>query len=207
MSKNKVNQIPILYFDGGSRGNPGVAAGGAILIMPDGKQYAVSYYLPWATNNEAEYTGLIIGLEKAHSLGLEELIIMGDSQLVVNQVNGQWRVNSPNLVPLHKKATSLFRRIKNAKLTWVARSKNQLADGIVNQCIDTQGKGAVDSLVSKPEQLENETKPEDNQCPYQQNEIILVSRDGQNSRQGKILNQPILTHEGNWVVMIEILEN
>jgi ribonuclease HI len=127
---------PTLFFDGGARGNPGEAAGAAVLIMPDGQKHLVSKYLKFATNNEAEYCGLILGLKKAQSLGIQNLDIKGDSNLIINQVNKKWKVKSPNLQNLYQEACDLLKEFNRVSLNWIPREKNKLADQAVNQCID-----------------------------------------------------------------------
>lgn len=127
-----------LYFDGGSRGNPGIAAGAAVLVLADGQKYTVSRYIPNATNNEAEYTGLIIGLEKARELGLKHLKIHGDSQLVINQVKGTWKLKSENLRPFLAKSKKLIAAFDRVNLEWIARASNHLADAAANRCMDTR---------------------------------------------------------------------
>jgi len=87
-----------IYFDGGCYlSNPGAAAGAAVLIPPTGERIIASKFLESATNNVAEYTGLIAGLEKALELDFRQVHVFGDSQLVVNQVNGIYRVNHSHL--------------------------------------------------------------------------------------------------------------
>lgn len=140
-NSNENNSLPILYFDGGSRGNPGKAAGAAVLVMPDGSKYSTSKYINFATNNEAEYTGLIVGLEKAKELGIKQLNIQGDSNLVVNQIQGNWQVKSPNLQNYYHQAKQL---IKNFSYTikWIPREQNKLADEAANFAMDKkQGEG------------------------------------------------------------------
>ncbi len=132
----KPSKIPVLFFDGGSRGNPGSAAGAAVIVMPDGSRHTVSQFLDKATNNEAEYTGLIIGLQKATELGIQELEVYGDSNLVVNQVSGFWRIKQSHLRPLADQASSLMKQFSRITLNWVPREQNQLADQAVNNCID-----------------------------------------------------------------------
>jgi len=94
------NETIEIYFDGGTYiSNPGAAAGAAVLYLPDpiGETVTVSKFLPKATNNEAEYTGLIAGLEKALELEHKSVVVFGDSDLVVKQVNGLYRVKQPHL--------------------------------------------------------------------------------------------------------------
>jgi ribonuclease HI len=125
-----------LYFDGGSRGNPGKAAGAAVIVMADGTTHKVSKSLEFATNNEAEYTALIIGLEKAKALGIEKLVIKGDSKLVVNQVNGTWKVNSDHLRALCNEVCNLIKDFQDTQIEWIPREQNKLADAAANECMD-----------------------------------------------------------------------
>jgi len=135
----------ILYFDGGSRGNPGIAAGAAVIILAEGNSLTVTRYMERATNNEAEYTGLIIGLEKAQELGLKSLEIRGDSQLVINQVKGDWKVKSDSLRPFYQRADQLVTRFERISWRWIERAKNSLADAAANHCMDT-GKKSPEKL-------------------------------------------------------------
>ncbi|MGK7876873.1 MAG: ribonuclease HI family protein [Xenococcaceae cyanobacterium] len=132
----KPTNIPILFFDGASRGNPGKAAGAAVILMADGKRHTVSKFIDFGTNNEAEYTALIIGLQKAKKLGIKELQVKGDSNLVVNQVNGFWKIKSDRLWALCNKARSLIGSFENITLDWISREQNKLADEAANKCID-----------------------------------------------------------------------
>ena len=133
---NPSNNLACLFFDGGSRGNPGKAAGGAVIIMPDGKKHRVGKFLPFATNNEAEYTGLIIGLTKAKLLGITALEVKGDSNLVINQVKGVWRVKNDNLHKLYHKVHSLIKEFSQITINWIPREENKQVDTAVNQCLD-----------------------------------------------------------------------
>ncbi|MEG3437333.1 ACT domain-containing protein [Pannus brasiliensis CCIBt3594] len=132
--------VATLYFDGGSRGNPGIAAGAAVLVLTDRQNVTVSQYLPRATNNEAEYTGLLIGLEKARELGVKKLKIHGDSQLVINQVKGTWKLKSENLRSLLTRVKKLLTEFEKVELEWIERARNHLADAAANACMDAGGK-------------------------------------------------------------------
>jgi ribonuclease HI len=126
----------VLYFDGGSRGNPGRAAGGAVIIVNGGESHTAKRFLPYATNNEAEYTGLIVGLNKAKELGIERLEIKGDSNLVVNQIKGLWKVKSDRLFPFYNEALQTLQNFAHFTIAWIPREQNNLADTAVNQCIE-----------------------------------------------------------------------
>ncbi len=133
------NNIPILFFDGTCRGNPGPAAGAAVIIMPDGDRHTAAEFIPFTTNNVAEYTGLIVGLKQAAALGIRELEIRGDSNLVVKQVQGSWKVKAEHLQPLYQEAKKLMHSFDYTGIEWVKRDENQLADAAANQCIDEEG--------------------------------------------------------------------
>jgi len=124
-----------LFFDGCSKGNPGRAGAGAVLYNPAGGEvFAESVFAGYsATNNEAEYTGLILGLNEALKHSITELQVFGDSQLVIRQMQGKYKVNSPNLVPLHQCATTLASKFSKIEFEHVYRNKNQRADALSNR--------------------------------------------------------------------------
>jgi len=126
-----------LFADGGSRGNPGPAASGAVLFAGDGTVLAeIGEYLGIATNNVAEWSALVSGLQRARELGVEDIAIRMDSELVVRQVTGVYRVKHADLIPLHAKAKSLLRTFKSVDIRHVPRKQNAAADAVVNQCLD-----------------------------------------------------------------------
>jgi probable phosphoglycerate mutase len=126
-----------LYADGGARGNPGPAGSGAVLLDEQGNVIAeVNRSLGHATNNVAEYTGLIIGLEEALRRGIDELDVRMDSLLVVQQMKGLWRIKHPGLKPLALRAGELLARFPKRTIEHVPRELNSLADAQVNRAID-----------------------------------------------------------------------
>jgi ribonuclease HI len=128
-----------LFADGGSRGNPGPAASGAVLVGADGEVIEeVGEYLGTATNNVAEWTALLLGLEAAAARGIRRIAIRLDSELVVKQVNGEYRVKHVDLQPLHRRALGLLRRFEHVDIRHVPRKQNALADKLVNQVLDAQ---------------------------------------------------------------------
>lgn len=133
---NQVNSIKMhtLFFDGCSKGNPGRAGAGAVLYDPQGAEvFAESVFAGYhTTNNEAEYTGLILGLNEALKIGLSELQVRGDSQLVIRQMQGKYKVNSPKLAPLHQCASTLASKFTKIEFEHVYRDKNQRADALSN---------------------------------------------------------------------------
>jgi ribonuclease HI len=127
----------VLYADGACRGNPGPAGSGAALVDGDGHVVAEAMrYLGPGTNNVAEYTALIIGLEEAWRREVEDLEIRMDSKLVVEQMNGKWRVRDAKLRPLADRARELLARFPTWKLRHIPRDQNAVADLLANRAID-----------------------------------------------------------------------
>jgi ribonuclease HI len=128
-----------LYADGGARGNPGPAASGAVLVDPGGSVITeIGSYLGTATNNVAEWTALCIGLEAALEHGIKRLAVRLDSELVVKQMNGEYRVKHAGLQPLYRRARHLQRQFERIEFAHVRREKNKLADSLVNRVLDAQ---------------------------------------------------------------------
>lgn len=128
----------ILHTDGGSRGNPGPAATG-YLLYEDGKLVDSSGdYLGTATNNFAEYTALISGLKMALKHGVTELTCKLDSELVVNQLNGKYKVKHEAIKPLHAAVKEQAAKFSKVVFTHVLRSENREADRVVNEVLDAQ---------------------------------------------------------------------
>lgn len=126
-----------LFADGGSRGNPGHAASGAVIVALDGTVIGeVGTYLGIATNNVAEWNGLVEGLAEARRLGIQRLAVRLDSELVVKQLTGEYRVKHPTLQPFHQKAKKLLREFAHVDLKHVPRKENKLADALVNHVLD-----------------------------------------------------------------------
>ena len=129
----------LLQFDGAADPNPGKASGAYVLFGPPvmERDWLVRNvieegftYLPHGTNNEAEYTGLILGLEKALEHKVGAIKIEGDSMLVINQVQGLWRVKEPRLVKLHARAVKLLTHFNQTSITHIPREKNEDADSL-----------------------------------------------------------------------------
>lgn len=128
-----------LFTDGGSRGNPGPSALGYVIYdMEDNVVKKSSAYLGVTTNNQAEYQGLLVGLEAALELGIKELEVYMDSLLVINQVQGIWKLKNAELVPHHTAIRKLIPQFEHVTLTHVPRAMNALADSMVNECLDAQ---------------------------------------------------------------------
>ena len=136
-SANRDDDRYHLYTDGGARGNPGPAGIGARLLTADGDVVEeLADFIGKATNNVAEYQALIAGLEIALDRGVERLDVFLDSELVVRQVNGQYKVKDAGLKPLHRQACLLLSRFPEVDVKHVRREQNAAADALVNQAID-----------------------------------------------------------------------
>ncbi len=125
-----------IYIDGASRGNPGDAGIGILIKEPGGKSREITKYLGTRTNNQAEYTALIEALESAKDLNGHPIRIFTDSLLVANQVNGLWKVKHAEIIPLNKKARSLFSGFDDIRIRHIPREQNSEADRLANQAID-----------------------------------------------------------------------
>ncbi len=126
-----------LYTDGGARGNPGPAAYAFVLEAEDGTVLAAEgQAIGVATNNVAEYSALVAGLERAVELGLDEVEVVSDSELLVKQMLGQYRVKNDALRSLSIEAAALARRLRRVDYRAVRREHNELADRLVNEALD-----------------------------------------------------------------------
>ena len=148
----------IAYIDGGSRGNPGPAAAGFVLNDSSGTQLqAKGYVIGRTTNNVAEYTSLVRALEAARKFGPEQLVVFSDSELLVKQINGQYRVKSELIKPFYEQAVILLDGFKSWKVRHITRDKNKQADSLVNQALDAghniEGKLKPASKKEKPIRL------------------------------------------------------
>jgi ribonuclease H / adenosylcobalamin/alpha-ribazole phosphatase len=128
-----------LSTDGGARGNPGPAAYGYVIETEDGHVLAAyGEAIGRATNNVAEYSGLVAGLEKAAELGVDDLEVVSDSELLVKQMQGEYRVKNEALKALWEEANDLERRFTKVRYTAVRRAHNELADQLVNEALDAE---------------------------------------------------------------------
>jgi len=127
-----------LYTDGGSRGNPGPSASGYVMMtMEDIVVFQGGQYLGITTNNQAEYNALKLGLEQAVSRGSRFVHVYMDSLLVINQMNGIYKVKNPDLAPVHHAIKALLHHFEKVSFTHIPRELNKLADGMVNEILDT----------------------------------------------------------------------
>jgi ribonuclease HI len=132
----------IIHTDGGARGNPGPAAIGAVIEDEKGDLVAeISEYIGVATNNQAEYRAVIAAIEKAKELGAEELEFVLDSELVVKQLNREYRVKDKDLAQLFIKIYNAVMGFKSVSFRHVRREMNKEADKLVNRALDKNAKG------------------------------------------------------------------
>jgi len=131
------SEFATAHVDGGARGNPGPAGYGVVLRDAAGSKIAeLSHYLGLRTNNFAEYSGLIAALEWAQQKDLRALKVISDSELMVRQITGQYKVRSPELKPLYERARFLIRSFDSFKIEHARREKNKDADRLANLAID-----------------------------------------------------------------------
>lgn len=126
-----------VYSDGAARGNPGLAGAGAVLVEPSGQVLdRLGKFLGTQTNNFAEYSGLILGLQRANELGAQEVEVFADSELMIRQLGGRYQVKSASLKPLFQEALRLLNSFERVKLMHVPREMNRAADEMSNRAID-----------------------------------------------------------------------
>ena len=131
--------------DGGSRGNPGPAGYGAVVLDPVSRAVLAerAASIGTTTNNVAEYGGLIAGLMAARDLGADEVEVRMDSKLVVEQMSGRWKVKHPSMKPLAQQAAALVREFAAVDFGWIPREENSLADRLANEAMDAAARGEV----------------------------------------------------------------
>lgn len=150
-----------IHIDGASRGNPGPAAFAYVIQKANESPVEHAEKIGKTTNNVAEYTALVAALEKAAELGLKSLHIHSDSELLVKQMNGEYRVKSEDLQDLFREATHLRKQFDRVTLTHVRREQNQRADELCNLALDDQplqgGPVARSPVLKKPEFATDDT--------------------------------------------------
>ena len=135
----KESECYLLQFDGLAEPNPGEASGGAILYSQSKDPlYETGEYIDFATNNVAEYTGLIIGLRLAIEKGFTKLLVEGDSQLIIFQTQGKWKVKNENLQKYNKEARALVSQFEFIALRHIRRDLNKEADRITNEVVKSK---------------------------------------------------------------------
>jgi len=141
----------IVEADGGSRGNPGKAGYGAVVRLENGEVLAERLAgLGVATNNVAEYSGLIAGLKAAAELGADEVDVRMDSRLVIEQMAGRWKIKHAGLRPLAAEAASLVQKFKVVRFEWIPRDQNAHADRLANAAMDGTAPSSPNSWEPKP---------------------------------------------------------
>ena len=130
----------IAWIDGAARGNPGPAGYGVYMKKDDGEIIEICGYLGTATNNVAEYAGLLDALSVATEEGAREVEIISDSELLVKQMLGQYRVKHPNLIPMHAEAKAMVRKFSRFSIRHTLRAGNKDADRLANLAVD-RGEG------------------------------------------------------------------
>jgi ribonuclease HI len=127
----------VIHCDGASRGNPGPAGAGAIITSPEGEVLAtIAEGLGETTNNVAEYTAAILGLERARDLGATDVLLRSDSQLLIHQLTGRYRVKTAHLQPLHRRVLALAGGFTGIEYEHVPRERNVEADLLANEGVD-----------------------------------------------------------------------
>ncbi|SEB25965.1 MULTISPECIES: bifunctional RNase H/acid phosphatase [unclassified Mycobacterium] len=153
----------LVEADGGSRGNPGPAGYGAVVFSADRAEVLAesSASIGVATNNVAEYRGLIAGLEAAAALDADDVAVSMDSKLVVEQMSGRWQVKHPDLIPLNREAVALARRFARVSYTWIPRAQNAHADRLANEAMDAAVAPAVapTAAVAEPKAAAAQPSP------------------------------------------------
>jgi ribonuclease HI len=130
----------VVHVDGGARGNPGPAAAGAVVSAVDGEILdEAAQTLGVATNNIAEYEGLLLGLRRARALGATEVELYNDSELIARQLTGDYKVKHPALRPLYERALRELETFERWSITSVPRAQNARADALVNAALDASG--------------------------------------------------------------------
>jgi ribonuclease HI len=131
-----------IFTDGASRGNPGEAGIGVLIEDSSGNRLKeVRRYLGKATNNQAEYTALLVGLQACREMGAEDISVFADSELLVKQMKGEYKVKHPLLLPLYTEAKTLVSGLRKFRITHIPRAKNAHADALANEAIDKKIRG------------------------------------------------------------------
>lgn len=170
-----------IYADGGSRGNPGIAGAGAVVIDANTKQTLAELVYAFdkpATNNVAEYRGLIEGLRHAVNVGADTAHVFMDSKLVVEQMSGRWKIKHPDMQALALQARELAEQFNNVTYTWIPRAQNTAADKLSNDAMDASAAGAAEGLVNN----EQKSKPASWSGTQERPTKVIFLRHGQTAR-------------------------
>ncbi len=150
----------LVEADGGSRGNPGLAGYGAVVFAPDHETVLgeACEAIGHATNNVAEYRGLIAGLAEAARLGATEVSVSMDSKLVVEQMSGRWKVKHPDLITLYRQAITAAMQFETVDYKWIPRERNKHADRLANEAMD-RASGIEPKVPKKPKETKEAKEP------------------------------------------------
>jgi ribonuclease HI len=138
--KTEEDTCYLLQFDGLSEPNPGTSTSGAVMFNPNSRNvvFERGEFIDYATNNQAEYTGLLIGIKSAIDFGVKKLLIEGDSQLIILQTEGKWKVNNDELKILNKEVRDLLTQFDFVAIRHIYRDKNGYADSITNHVLKSK---------------------------------------------------------------------
>jgi ribonuclease HI len=180
-----MDQTIILNFDGGSRGNPGVAGIGVVLCAQDGIPiFTLGRHIGRATNNVAEYTALLVGLREAAKLGVKKILVRGDSELVIKQMRGEYRVKNAALKDLYGQAASLIEKFSQIKFEHNLRHHNSLADKLANLAMDRKADVTDVDEVSLPPASADSNMLSCLNCGCQ---IEVIKRPGARAKGGRFI--------------------
>ncbi|CAL1357961.1 unnamed protein product [Linum trigynum] len=145
-----VHSPAIIYFDGASKGNPGPAGAGAVLCSPDGRMvWRFSEGVGLATNNVAEYRGVILGMKQALKKGFRDIRVQGDSNLVCMQIQGIWKLKNQNIIALGNEAKALKEKFRTFEIRHILREFNSEADALANQAVQLRDGQVHEALITK----------------------------------------------------------
>lgn len=137
--KQPKNKVYTLFVDGASRGNPGAASIGCSVVDENNEEvFSISESIGVRTNNQAEYTAWVRGLEECLKKKITHLIVKSDSELIIRQLQGRYKVKSPELIPLHQTVKSYISQFETFNMTHVPREQNQRADELANEALDAE---------------------------------------------------------------------
>jgi ribonuclease HI len=174
----------ILNFDGCSKGNPGFAGIGAVIYKDKEEIWCGSKFIGVKTNNYSEYSALIFGLKQAIIMGIDHLNVLGDSLLVINQVNGVYKVKSEDLRELHEEVNDLKKHFKFIEFNHVYRENNKRADELSNIALDEDHLLDLASSFNEEQVLENEDVEEELKTEIL--EEIIVKRPSKSKKAAKV---------------------
>lgn len=130
----------VAYTDGASRGNPGLAGIGAHILSPDGEEFYRKKFLGEKTNNQAEYEAMLLAFEELGARGASHVLLRADSELMIKQMRGEYRVKNENILPLYRKARQSCERFGSIQFEHVRRELNKVADRLANEAIDERAR-------------------------------------------------------------------